>query len=104
MNLKDVGMRIKHCRQLKNWTQEEFAEMIDVSPHYIYEIERGLKRMSLRVLDNIATTLNVSADYLLYGSRMDMQPDELSMLVDNLPPDKRECIAEVISALLPFIK
>ena len=104
MDLKNIGIRIKDCRRQKHLTQEEFAEMIDVSPHYIYEIERGLKTMSLHTLDNIITTLEISADYLLYGNQMDAHSDKLSALVESLPSNKRECVAAVISALLPFMK
>ena len=55
MDLKEIGARIKHCRQEQDLTQEKFAELINASPHYVYEIERGIKTMSLSTLDRIST-------------------------------------------------
>ena len=88
MDLARVGMRIKNCRQAMDLTQEKLAEMIDVSPHYIYEIERGSKTMSLYTLYDLATTLDVSTDYLIYGDEISntqdnpaASPDQLTLLV-----------------------
>ena len=39
MNPIDLGVRIKQCRTMRKLTQENLAERIDVSSHYIYEIE-----------------------------------------------------------------
>lgn len=111
MDLAEIGLRIKKCRRNKHLTQEEFAEKIEVSPHYIYEIERGSKAMSIYTFYNIATTLSVSADYLLYGKKASFEnnisqkmPDELTLLFEQLSPKKKENVINVITALLPYIK
>ena len=39
MNQNDLGLRIKQCRTMQKLTQEDLAEKIDVSSHYIYEID-----------------------------------------------------------------
>lgn len=41
MDFKQIGIRIKKIRYSRGLSQEKLAELIDVSPHYIYEIERG---------------------------------------------------------------
>lgn len=110
MDFEQIGRRVKNSRRKKHLTQEKFAEIIDVSPHYIYEIERGSKSMSLYTLDSVATNLGVSTDYLLYGcishhkdgSRK--EPDELTVLVDAIPSQKRKSVARIIESILPYIK
>lgn len=111
MDLKEIGLRIKICRKENHLTQEKFAEMINVSPHYIYEIERGSKAMSLYTLHNIATCLNISTDYLLYGNMPFNSPnssnpssDTLFSLLSELPVEKRENLAHIITTLLPYLK
>ncbi len=111
MNLQEIGTRIKVCRQKKNWTQEKFAEIIDVSPHYIYEIERGSKAMSLHTLDKVSSSLETSPDYIIYGTHQYTSdninlelPDKLSLVTDIVPPGKRDSIAEIIKTILPYIK
>ena len=69
MDFEQIGMRIKACRKRKHLTQEKLAECLDVSSHYIYELERGVKTMSLYTLNDLSTCLEVSSDYLLYGFR-----------------------------------
>lgn len=110
MDLARVGTRIKNCRQAMNLTQEQLAELIDVSPHYIYEIERGSKTMSLYTLYDLSTSLNVSTDYLLYGDEISnpqnnpaASPDRLALLAESIPTKKRDNVAHIISSILPYI-
>lgn len=60
MDFEQIGMRIKACRKQKHLTQEKLAECLDVSSHYIYELERGVKTMSLYTLNDLSTCLEVS--------------------------------------------
>ena len=106
MDIMELGKRIKHCRKMKHLTQEKLAELIDVSPHYIYEIEKGLKCMSLLTLIDISITLNISTDYLLFGHTLSSPPDandHLKSVLEYIPLQKRDNIAEVITLLLPYI-
>lgn len=104
MDLASIGLRIKYCRHAKHLTQEKFAELIDVSPHYIYEIERGTKAMSLHTLNNIIECLDTSADYLLYGYEpLHHNSDELYELTKNLPPQKRAALADILAVMLKYI-
>ena len=87
----------------------QFAEIIDVSPHYIYEIERGSKTMSIYTLDSVARNLGVSIDYLIYGilpcSPVQQNvPDKLSLLVETIPTKKRNSVAAIIKSILPYVK
>lgn len=111
MDLGKIGLRIKNCRRERRLTQEEFAEMIEVSPHYIYEIERGSKAMSIKTLNKIVIALEVSADYLLYGDVTPLEAqnssssaDKLTIMSEKLSPKKRESVAEIINAILPYLK
>lgn len=106
MELEEIGYRIKKCRKAQKITQEKLAEIVDVSPHYIYEIERGSKSMSLYILTEIARALSVSTDYLLLGGRIeDLEyQDHLDMVLKNLPPNKRDAIAKILTCMLPYLK
>lgn len=107
MDIAELGFRIKQCRKNKHLTQENLAELIDVSSHYIYEIEKGLKCMSLSTLVDIALALNTSTDYLLFGKQKyssQEQLDQLDLTLNDLPNQKRQNIAEVIKLLAPYLK
>lgn len=108
MNLTDIGLRIKHCRKMKRMTQEEFAEITDLSPHYIYEIERGSKAMSLPTMEKVLDALDISADYLLYGEEAKGHAgppsDRLSVIIEELPLNRRDNLAEILTVMLPYLK
>lgn len=108
MDLMDIGLRIKYCRKQKRLTQEEFSEIAGLSPHYIYEIERGSKTMSLPTLGKILDALDVSADYLLYGKEFPDKAgppsDKLSLLIEELPPHRRDNLADILTVMLPHLK
>lgn len=106
MDLISIGSRIKKCRKIRNFSQESLAEKIDVSPHYIYEIERGSKTMSIHTLTKVSEALDVSADYLLFGTQeqQDSPDDSLDVLLSQLSVSKRKHLAEILTALLPYLK
>lgn len=68
INKKMLGMRIKQARISKDLTQLILAEKINVSPNFLGDVERGLKKPSLDTLVHIANLLNVSVDSLITDS------------------------------------
>ena len=103
MNLIEIGNRIKVERKNRGISQEILAELVNVTPHYIYEIERGLKSMSLETLVNVSKALQISADYILFGNRQDETAPLYEQLqaIDN---DRRLRAENAFKALLPYIK
>lgn len=67
--MKDVnvtlGERVKLVRNSNKITREKLAEMIDVSPRFLAEVEAGKVGVSLQTLKNLSLTLSTSTDYLL---------------------------------------
>ncbi|MDE5994970.1 MAG: helix-turn-helix domain-containing protein [Oscillospiraceae bacterium] len=108
MNLSEIGSRIKSERKRQGISQEKLAEMINVSPHYIYEIERGIKAMSLETLINITRALKMSADYLIFGSLSNMPnaPDSRSLAdrLGALDEEQRQRAESAFCALLPYLR
>lgn len=103
MDMIAIGGRIKAERKRLGISQEKLAETVSVSPHYIYEIERGMKAMSLETLINIISALEISADYLLFGKQQcENVPlyDQLQMMNE----ERRLRAENAFKALLPYIK
>ena len=42
----NIGGRIRALRELNRYTREKFAEIADISPKFLYEIETGQKGYS----------------------------------------------------------
>lgn len=65
--LKAIGNRISARRKQLNYTQEQIAEMMDVSIQMVSNLERGNKAIKIENLIKISEILNVSTDYILTG-------------------------------------
>lgn len=65
---KEVGERILCVRLEKGYTREQLAELVSISPKFLYEIETGRKGFSAYVLHNLCASLSVNADYILTGT------------------------------------
>lgn len=62
---KEIGLRLKHTRQMKHLTQEELAELTDFSVSQIRRLETGRRLPSLEVLCLLCDKLDVGLEYLL---------------------------------------
>ena len=66
MNYEEIGKRIREYRKLKNLSQEQLAEKINISTTHMSHIETGSTKLSLQVLVDIAKVLNnADASYVL---------------------------------------
>lgn len=67
--MKDInvvlGERVKLVRNSNKITREKLAELIDVSPRFLAEVESGKVGVSLQTLKNLSLALSTTTDYLL---------------------------------------
>ena len=64
---KAIGQRIRLRRLELNLAQEDFAEIVDISPSFVGVIERGEKSATIDTFDAIISALRVTWDYLMHG-------------------------------------
>ena len=64
---RTVGKRIRELRLEKKLSQEELAELCDLSPSLIGHIERGEKGTSLSTAMTLCGIFNVTLDRLVFG-------------------------------------
>ena len=62
--LPDLGAYLREQRENAQLSLRQLAEMAGVSNPYLSQIERGLKRPSAEILQQIANGLQVSAESL----------------------------------------
>lgn len=96
---KEVGERIKQTRQKNNYTREYLAEIADISPKFLYEVETGKKGCSSYVLYRITTALNVRSDYLLNGERELLEIDNIVCMLELFSPAQRNSVMDMIKSL-----
>jgi transcriptional regulator with XRE-family HTH domain len=72
--LPDVGAFIRSQRELAKMSVRRLAELADVSNPYLSQIERGLRRPSAEILQQVANALRISVESLYV--RAGILPDD----------------------------
>ncbi len=65
MDYYEIGQRIRKYRKANSLSQEDLAERVGISVTHMSHIETGNTKLSLQVLVDIATVLEVRTDDLL---------------------------------------
>ena len=65
IDTKEMGRRLQNFRRATNLTQEEVAELLEISSNYVSNIETGRDLCSTEVLVGMANLYHASMDYIL---------------------------------------
>ena len=95
-NLKEIGKRICGRRKSMGYTQEQLAEMMDVSIQMISNLERGNKSIKIENLIKLSKILQVSTDYILMGSYADSDGARLSEKLNSLSQRDYKIITSLV--------
>lgn len=63
--MENFGIRLAECRRNKNFTQEELANRLGVTPQALSKWEKGLSSPDISMVCSLCSVLDVSADFLL---------------------------------------
>lgn len=95
----EAGFRIRLLRELNHYTREQFAEMVEISPKFLYEIENGKKGFSAYTLYKIAQVFCVTTDYILSGKDTIVDVPELQCIWAKFKPDQKGNVERIISII-----
>ena len=95
-----LGVRIRTLRKAAGLTQEQLAEVADVSVNFIGYVERGQRAPSIKTLEQIAQALNVRPKDLF--EFLEDESDEL--LYETLIAVLRKCAPADLRALIQIAK
>lgn len=98
--LLQMGMRIAARRKEIGLTQEELADMINVSVQTISTAERGRKALRPENIVKICRALRCTTDYILIGKNLDAVPEVLNRTYKNLTPLQYQCLNQIIENYL----
>ena len=104
---KIIGKRIQEFRKKKGMTQEELSEVIDISPHYLSALERGIYNIKLETLVKILNTLDLSADEVfcdVVEKSYSVTSNRLSEKLGDLPIEEQVKILAVVDTMINSAK
>ncbi|MDD6236472.1 MAG: helix-turn-helix transcriptional regulator [Clostridiales bacterium] len=96
-----IGNRIRKERESLSLTREKMAELLNITPGYIADLERGEARLSVSGLINLCHLFHCSTDFILFG-RTDSFT--ISARIDALPLEIREQIDELVAKQVMIIE
>lgn len=95
-DLSGIGKRIQNRRKQQGYTQEQLAEMMNVSIQMVSNLERGNKAIRIDNLINLSQILDISTDYILTGKETTDDIQTLTARIAQLPPKERKMIEMLV--------
>lgn len=102
--IKEMGYRISIQRKRLGMTQEQLAELADISPQLVSNAENGIRAISSDKLYRISKALKVSADYLLSGEASDKDAQILNEKLNDASPETRSAIDKIVDIIIDLDK
>jgi len=105
MSIKNLlGKKVKRLRKLHGYTQEKFAEMIEITPRNLNRIESGENFVTSETLERILKTLNVPADILFSYEHLKEEKEIISEIYEYIDkikqnPDRLEKAYRILRML-----
>ncbi len=99
INYHEMGSRIRTQRELLGYTREQLAEKLDVSTKFCSDIELGVKGVSIQTLAKLTELLHLSADYILFGERINENSAEL----ETISLFSRKCPEKHLNNLITIV-
>lgn len=99
INKKLIGKRIKHCREVAGFSQEQLAEQLNLSKNHISSIECGKSMLTTKSLIALCNVLGGTPDYYLIGE-IAPEPDVVTDLVQRLSPDEQKMLCHLLETYL----
>jgi transcriptional regulator with XRE-family HTH domain len=103
----DVGDFIRHQREVARMSVRRLAELAGVSNPYLSQIERGLRRPSAEILQQIARALHVSAEQLYVRAGILDPESAVQMAVpdaisrdERLTPEQKQSLLTVYESFV----
>lgn len=97
---KTIGDNLRKYRLLAHLTQEQVAEMANISSSFYANIENGNRSMSVEVLRELSEALQVSSDCILYEECESNNVKNVCALLKDKPKSFIMAVEGVIRSLI----
>lgn len=101
MDYYAIGQRIRKVRKAQGLSQEQLAERVQISVTHMSHIETGNTKLSLQVLVDLAMTLGVRTDTLLFDDPSGIKNianDEIQAILETCSPAQARFLADLMAA------
>ena len=93
--MRDLGEAIRSARMRKGLTQETLAEMLDITPIHLKNMESSRRKPSVPMLFALMELLDFSVDALVFPDR----PGSRVIHADGLTPEEWEAVQRLVDVM-----
>ena len=102
-NCAIIAERIKGVLKQKKTSAKKMLEDLDLNPQYLVQMKKAISPQ-IGILQRIADYLNVSIDFLLYGTvdrptPISAKEEELIRIVSQMTDEQRESLLVLLRAM-----
>ena len=101
MDYYAIGQQIRKSRKARGLSQEQLAEMVNISTTHMSHIETGNTKLSLPVLVDIANALDVRTDDLLERSQYTTgnAVEEIEAMLESCSAQEAKVVVDIVKAV-----
>ena len=101
MDYYAIGQQIRKSRKARGLSQEQLAEMVNISTTHMSHIETGNTKLSLPVLVDIANALDVRTDDLLERSQYTTgnAVEEIAAMLESCSAQEAKAVVDIVKAV-----
>ena len=100
IDLSNIGKRIQARRKQLGYTQEQLAEIMNVSIQMVSNLERGNKAIRIDNLVALSEILSISTDYILTGKENSSDIDTVALNIASLENKDRKALEVLLDYYL----
>ncbi|WP_300346216.1 helix-turn-helix domain-containing protein [uncultured Oscillibacter sp.] len=101
--IQSMGERLTKRRKQLRLTQEELAERAEMTTQTISTAETGRKALRPQNIVKLCRTLEISADYLLFGEISNGDVAPLAAKVSQLSPEQYHYLEDIINSFISAV-
>ena len=104
-NNKEIGQKVREKRKKLKKSREELAEMINLSPNFLGQIERGEKSFSLETLYKLSYSLDMTMYSLLSRTTKDTEKEkqELIDIIERCSKKQIQFLLEIARSVKTYV-
>lgn len=101
--MNSIGERVSYIRKERGYTQHQLAELANISVQFLSDIENNKKSMAVKTLSQIADSLNISTDYIIYGRETSVENTAINIMLNSLSIKNQKKAIKLLSIFIEAI-
>ena len=94
-----IGERIRKHREELNMSREQLSEIMGITSKFLSDIEFGLRGFSIEKLFLFSESLNLSTEYILFGTGPSINDRIFLQSINKCPEEKKEYLLLILNKI-----